>query len=408
MPVPKPIRLAVVTETFPPDVNGVAMSLSRLVNGLVERGHEIDLFRLRRRDDPTGKEQAHVAQSSVRVTALRGVPIPLYSELMLGLPAGGLLVRRWRAAPPDLVHIATEGPLGWSALKAARRLGIPVSSDFRTQFDQYSAYYGLAWLAAPVGAYLRAFHNRADLTTVPTHSLRQELSSRGFRKLRVLGRGVDAGLFDPVRRCDALRAEWGASPDTPVALCVGRLAAEKNLSLAIEAYRAMRELARDARLVLVGDGPLRETLARACPEAIFAGRQTGAELARYYASADVFLFPSLSETFGNVVTESMASGLATVAFRHAAAGELIESGVSGWLSEPGDERSFINSARALAANARRRSAMGRSARQTVSHLDWPAIVSQFETMIQALIEGERPAPVYAGMPRLRASEIRPL
>ncbi|MFM8547061.1 MAG: glycosyltransferase family 4 protein, partial [Betaproteobacteria bacterium] len=342
----KPIRLAVVTETYPPDVNGVAISLSRLVGGLLERGHHIYLYRVRPRDSANRSESSVADSSRLRITELTGVPIPFYPELMMGLPAGRLLVRRWRSEQPDLVHIATEGPLGWSALRAARRLGIPVSSDFRTQFDQYSTHYDLAWLAAPVGACLRAFHNRTDLTTVPTSALKQELGNRGFRKLRVLGRGVDSRQFDPVRRCDSLRAGWGANPDTPVALCVGRLAAEKNLELAIEAYRAMRDLVTDTKLVFVGDGPLRETLTKACPAAIFAGRQTGIELARYYASADVFLFPSLSETFGNVVTESMASGLATVAFRHAAAADLIESGVTGWLSDPEDARSFINSARA--------------------------------------------------------------
>ena len=404
----KPIRLAVVTETYPPDINGVAMSLSRLIGGLLERGHDIDLYRLRPRDPASRSECSSADPSRLRVTDFKGVPIPFYPELMMGLPAGRLLVRRWRSERPDLVHIATEGPLGWSALRAARRLGIPVSSDFRTQFDQYSTHYGLAWLAAPVGAYLRAFHNRTDLTTVPTSALKQELGNRGFRKLRVLGRGVDARQFDPVWRCDSLRAGWGANPDTPVALCVGRLAAEKNLELALQAFRAMRDLAPDAKLVFVGDGPLRETLARTCPDAIFVGRQTGTELARHYASADVFLFPSLSETFGNVVTESMASGLATVAFRHAAAAELIESGVTGWLSDPEDARSFINSARALAADARRRRAMGRGAREAVSHLDWPVIASQFEAIVQALIEGERPVQAPSGVTRLRASETWPV
>lgn len=404
----KPIRLAVVSETYPPDINGVAMSLSRLIGGLLERGHCIDLYRLRPRDAAGRAEGVEVDPSRLHVTELKGVPIPFYPEMMMGLPAGRLLVRRWRSERPDLVHIATEGPLGWSALRAARRLGIPVSSDFRTQFDQYSAHYGLAWLAAPVGAYLRAFHNRTDLTTVPTAALRQELGNRGFRKLRVLGRGVDARLFDPAKRCDALRASWGAHPDTPVALCVGRLAPEKNLELALEAFRGMCDLAPDSKLVFVGNGPMREMLARACPDAIFAGRQTGTELARHYASADVFLFPSLSETFGNVVTESMASGLATVAFRHAAAAELIESGSTGWLSDPEDARGFVNSARALAADPQRRRSMGQGAREAVSQLDWPAIASQFEVMVQALIEGERPLQVSSGVTRLRASETRPV
>lgn len=404
----KPFRLAVVTETYPPDINGVAMSLSRLINSLLDRGHSIDLYRVR------PHEQGNVTESSVPVnggfteTVLAGLPIPAYPELRMGLPAGRVLGARWRTERPDLVHVATEGPLGWSALRAARNLGIPVSSDFRTQFDHYSSHYGLAWLASSIGALLKAFHNRTDLTTVPTAALKQDLSNRGFKRLRVLGRGVDASLFDPARRCSALRSGWGAGPDTPVAICVGRLAAEKNLDLALEAFRAMRDIAPDSRLVLVGDGPLREALGQACPEAIFAGRQTGTELARHYASADLFLFPSLSETFGNVVTESMASGLATVAFRHAAAGELIESATTGWLSDPEDRRGFISSARALVADLPRCRAMGRRAREAVYSLDWPAIASQFESMAQALIEGERLVPTRTPVARLRASETRPV
>jgi glycosyltransferase involved in cell wall biosynthesis len=256
----------------------------------------------------------------------------------------------------------------------------------------------MPWLAAPVGALLRGFHNRSDLTTVPTSALKHELSARGFRRLRVLGRGVDAQLFDPARRCDQLRASWGADPTTPVILCVGRLAAEKNLGLLIKAYESMSSS--------IGDGPLRDSLAAQCPTAIFAGRQSGVELARHYASADLFLFPSLSETFGNVVTESMASGLATVAFRHAAAAELIVNGSNGVLIEPTEPDSFVKASRDLAADWARCRAMGQLARQSVAHLDWPAIAEQFEAMIFSLIEGEKPASTVLPVSRLRASGTR--
>ncbi len=402
----KPIRLAVVTETFPPDLNGVAMSLSRLVNGLLEKGHLVDLIRVRPNEGSDDQMNPRETNAGLSVTALRGLPIPAYPQLKMGLPATKFLADRWKTARPDVVHIATEGPLGWSALRAARRLGIPVSSDYRTQFDYYAAHYGMPWLAAPVGALLRGFHNRSDLTTVPTSALKHELSARGFRRLRVLGRGVDAQLFDPARRCDQLRASWSADPTTPVILCVGRLAAEKNLGLLIKAYESMSSSIPPPKLVLVGDGPLRDSLAAQCPTAIFAGRQSGVELARHYASADLFLFPSLSETFGNVVTESMASGLATVAFRHAAAAELIVNGSNGVLIEPTEPDSFVKASRDLAADWARCRAMGQLARQSVAHLDWPAIAEQFEAMIFALIEGEKPAATVLPVSRLRASGTR--
>lgn len=399
----KPIRFAVVTETYPPDLNGVAMSLSRLVNGLTDRGHTVDLFRVQPKAEPRGEGADSERRGNLQVTALKGIPIPAYPELKMGLPARRLLVRRWQAERPDLVHIATEGPLGWSALNAAKSLGIPVSSDFRTQFDQYSAHYGFAWMAAPIGAWLRRFHNRADLTTVPTLALKQDLHNRGFRKLRVLGRGVDASLFDPGRRCDALRASWGASPDTLVALCVGRLAAEKNLTLAVEAFAAVRATVADSKLVFVGSGPFQKDLARRCPDAVFAGRREAEDLARHFASADLFLFPSLSETFGNVVTESMASGLATVAFRHAAAGDLIQSGFNGALADVGRPADFIAAARSLAAGDGLRADIGRRARESVLQRDWSSIVLQFETMAIALIQGENVSQVPVQSGRLRAS-----
>lgn len=401
-----PIRLAVVTETYPPDLNGVAMSLSRLVAGMIDRGHRVDLYRVRPRNGQSVAATSADEIENLKVTALAGIPIPAYPELKMGLPAGRLLASKWRINRPDLIHIATEGPLGWSALRAARELGIPVSSDFRTQFDHYSAHYGAAWMAKPIGAWLRAFHNRADLTTVPTHALKQELTSRGFRKLRVLGRGVDAGLFDPQRRCDSVRESWGAGSETLVALCVGRLAAEKNLGLAIEAFAAIREAVPDSKLVFVGSGPMQQTLAQSCSDALFVGRREGEDLASHYASADLFLFPSLSETFGNVVTESMASGLSTVAFRHAAAADLIENGLNGMLADAARPADFIAAARSIAACAAQRREMGQQARASVLQLGWASIVSQFEAMAIALIEGEKLSPVPRSAPRLRASGTR--
>jgi glycosyltransferase involved in cell wall biosynthesis len=407
MKLPRPSRIAIVTETFPPDLNGVSMSLCRLVEGLIDRGHTVDVHRVRA--GGAGGEWSSrdlEERGTVRIYYHPSVPIPAYPDLRVGLPSGRRLERIWSLTRPDVVHIATEGPLGWSAIRAARRMGLPVSSDFRTNFDGYSAHYKLSWLAKPIGAWLRAFHNRTDLTTVPTSALRDELSSRGFRRLRVLGRGVDASLFNPRHRDETLRESWGATPGCLVALCVGRLAPEKNLELAIQAFEAIRKGTSSARLIFVGDGPMRSDLQARCPDAVFAGRQTGVDLARHYASADLFLFPSLSETFGNVVTEAMASGLATVAFQHAAAAELIVTGRSGVAVSPGAAGDFIASASSLAADGVTRRVMCREARAAVEHLHWPAIATQFEGLIEALINGERPVHPTISPPRVRASSVR--
>src|SRR5262245_52180320 len=307
------LRIAVVTETYPPEVNGVAKTAARFVEGLRGLGHEVQVMRPR---------QSAADQGDV---LLRGISIPCYSDLKIGLPAKRALQRMWSFRRPDIVHIVTEGPLGWSALQAAAKLKLPVVSDFRTNFHSYSSHYGVGWLKKPILSYLRRFHNRTLCTIVPTAAMRGELAALGFQRLRVIARGIDTQLFSPARRDAGLRASWGAGPDESVLLYVGRLAAEKNLSTVVAAY----EKAAGTKLVLVGDGPERRDLQARLPNAVFAGIRTGVDLAAHYASGDLFLFPSLTETYGNVTLEAMASGLAVVAFDYAAAGELIESGVKG-------------------------------------------------------------------------------
>src|SRR5262249_3999508 len=220
---------------------------------------------------------------------------------------------KWSANRPDVIYIATEGPLGWAALQTARELGIAVFSGFHTSFDRYSRYYHLGWLRRWVARYLSSFHNRTQGTLVASPDLRDRLCGMGMKNVSILGRGVDSGLFNPARRSASLRRIWQASDDDVVALYVGRIAAEKNLNLAIEAYRAMRRVANGTKFIVVGDGPLRAALQEKHSDIIFYGVHQGEELARCYASADVFLFPSETETFGNVTLEAMASGLVVVA-----------------------------------------------------------------------------------------------
>jgi glycosyltransferase involved in cell wall biosynthesis len=306
----------------------------------------------------------------------------------MGLPAKGRLVRQWSVRRPDIVHIVTEGPLGWSALQAALKLRIPVCSDFRTNFHAYSLHYGIGWLKKPIVAYLRKFHNRTLLTMVPTEQMRAELASCGFRNLRVIARGVDTRLFSPSRRSDELRRQWGAQPDEPVVLHVGRLAAEKNLDALVAAGKRIRATHPRARLVLVGDGPERERLKGRVPDAVFAGVQSGERLAAHYASADLFLFPSCTETFGNVTIEAMASGLPLVAYNYAAAAQHVRHGMHGLLAEYGRTDEFVALAADLVAAHSLRPdefrAMGRESRRTAEALDWSAVVGKLEAVLQAI------------------------
>ncbi|HMS81426.1 MAG TPA: glycosyltransferase family 1 protein, partial [Burkholderiaceae bacterium] len=300
---------------------------------------------------------------------------------------------------PDVVHVATEGPLGWSALRVARHLMLPVTSDFRTNFHTYADHYGVGWLRAPVAADLRRFHNRADATTVPTEALRCELERQGFRRLSVIARGVDRGLFDPARRDRALRASWGAGDADLVVATVGRLAPEKNRDTLRKAFEGVRGAVPGSELLLVGDGPLRARLQEAWPDALFAGIRRGEDLAAHYASADLFVFPSLTETFGNVTAEAMASGLPVVAYDYAAASSLIEHGVDGHRVPFGDFARFVMSTVELAMDPDRRRRMGERARAASSNWAWDAIVSRLEALMRdasgirrAELDALRPAP----------------
>ena len=386
------LRVAMVTETYPPEVNGVATSMARLVHGLHARGHAVQLVRPRQHETEVGG-----AEPRLQEVLLRGLPIPRYPHLRLGLPARRTLLSLWSRQRPDIVHIATEGPLGWSALQAARQLRLAACSDFRTNFHAYSRHYGMGWLQRPIMAYLRKFHNRTLCTMVPTDSLRRELAACGFHNLRVVQRGVDTRLFGPARRSEALRRRWGAAGDEPVVLHVGRIAPEKNLETLAAACEAIRAAAPAARLVLVGDGPQREALARRLPTAHFAGVRTGEDLAAHYASADLFLFPSLTETFGNVTTEAMASGLAVLAYDYAAAGQLIRSGSNGLLAPFGDAAAFVRQAVALAADPARVRRLGARAPQAAAAMRWEAVLVQVEQIYRDALQARPGNPAAAGL-----------
>jgi glycosyltransferase involved in cell wall biosynthesis len=369
-----------VTETYLPEINGAAMTLSRLCEGLRARDHIVSIVRPRR----PGVDR-HGPSPDASVSLVPGAPVPGYRGVRAGWPAWRLLRACWTARRPDAVYVATPGPLGWAAVHTARHLGLPVLSGFHTNFPRYARHYGAAWLGRAVFGYLRRLHNRTEGTVVPSADLLAQLHAAGFENLTLLGRGVDSRVFDPAHRRTALRARWGVSADAFVALYVGRVAPEKNIELAIEAYRTMRRVGRVERLVIVGDGPLRGALQAAHPDVLFCGVQTGLPLAEHYASADVFLFSSETETFGNVVLEAMASGLAVVAYDYAAARAHLRTGHTGALVPYGNSAAFIAAAEALARDPESVAGVRSNARAHAVLCDWETVVNRFEALLAGIV-----------------------
>jgi glycosyltransferase involved in cell wall biosynthesis len=382
MPQPT-MSLVLVTETWAPEINGVAMTLSRLVAGLASRGHRIQVVRPRQ-----AVETGHPAVDHPLVSEVvrPGVPIPGYTALRLGLPCAGRLIADWRRQRPDVVHVATEGPLGCSALSAAEALGVPVTSSYHTNFDDYAKHYRIGFLREAAAGWLRRFHNRTSVTMVPSADLMRRLEAEGLNGCALWSRGVDIDTFAPERRDPALRATWGAGPDDCVCLHVGRIAPEKDIPLALEAFRAIRASHSGARMVVAGDGPARQALARSLPEAVFTGTLPLDRLASVYGSADLFLFPSLSETFGNVLCEAMASGVAAVGYDYAAAAMFGRDGCNMRAIPCDDRGGFIAAARQLADDADMRRRIGAQARQDMLGNTWRRVVDRFEELLARTVE----------------------
>lgn len=372
------MRYAIVTETYPPEVNGVALTVQGLEQGLRAAGHQVDLVR------PRQTSEADPAQDTLLVA---GAGLPRYPGLRFGLPAPKRLARQWQQQRPDAIYIATEGPLGWSALRTARRLGIPVASGFHTRFDEYLPDYGVAWLQAAALRWMRRFHNQADATLVPTQELQQFLAEQSFDRVRLLARAVDSSQFEPQRRDPALREEWGIDGNGFAAIYVGRIAPEKNLGLAVKAFRRLQQIRPKARFIWVGDGPSREKLAHENPDFIFCGVQRGDALARHFASGDLFLFPSRSETFGNVTLEAMASGVATVAFDYGAAREYLRTDENGMAVN--DDSGFVAAALQLAGDDVLRARLGRNAATAMKRLHPQQVVAEFDALLAELAQSRR-------------------
>lgn len=374
-------HIIIVSETFPPEINGVANTLKHLCQGLMQRGHNVTVVRPRQRHERTGHLEIPDDNLFTHAHTVAGLPLPGYADLRFGLTRTGFLKKRLAADPPDVLYVATQGPLGVAATSAARQLGIPVSSGFHTNFHSYSQYYGVGMLERLLCLYGRWFHNRTAITLVPTRKMQKTTQAMGIPATGLWSRGVDCQRFTPQKRDSALRKSWGLQANDRAILYVGRLAPEKNLRMAVSCFERIRCLHPRARFILVGDGPLRRQLADRHPDYVFCGSRRGDDLARHFASGDLFLFPSKTDTFGNVVLEAMASGLGVVSFDDAAAAEHIRHQENGMKVPLDQDQAYVDCALRLTDQPTLLDRIRTQARLDALEQSWDSQIEQFEQLV---------------------------
>ncbi len=369
------LRLAVFSDTYPPQVNGVARTLERLVDAVSERGGVARVFTV---TDPESTAQSHVVRYP-------SVPFWAYKQLRMAWPRQRLVERSLREFAPTLVHTATEFGVGLAGRTAAQSLRVPLVSSYHTSFSAYAKFYRLGLLAEPGWSFMRWFHNAGLRTYCPTQAIVDEVNAEGFTNTAVWSRGVDSARFSPRFRSSELRARIGAADDTLVVMYVGRLAAEKGLDVALRALRLVND-ARPGRIlfVAVGDGPYEaEVRAQAPTDSWLPGKLLGDALSTAYASGDVFLFPSTTDTFGNVLLEAMASGMPVVGADVGPTREQLAPG-RGWLVAPGNATAFAESLIALVDDrarlrVAREQALAFAASKTWSQV-WDTLIYDYLTL----------------------------
>lgn len=382
-------RALFCTDTYPPQVNGVSVVTALSVRGLVERGWEVAVVAPRY---PTDRDPAFASERAldVRVTTVPSTVLPSYPDIRLAAPAMGTVQAVMRDFAPDIVHCETEFMLGRLGQAAATRARIPMVTSYHTDWSRYTVAYGVPWLRPTLARYLARFHRRARRTYTPGLLARDELGAMGVREVEVWGRGVDTRVFSPTHRSVALRETWGGG-DRFTFVHVGRLAAEKDVDVILQAFDVARRRLPAGRvhLVIAGTGPREEALRGAATEGVsFLGhldRRT--DLPRLYASSDAFLFASRTETLGLVVLEAMASGLPVVAAPAGGVADHLRHDVNGLAYPAGDVGAFAEAMVRLVMDTDLRRRLGQGARRTAEALSWDAELDRLDESYREVIAG---------------------
>lgn len=373
----EPIRLALFSDTYTPQLNGVTRTLERLVAAIRERGGAVRVYTT---TDPGTPDPAGITGSIWRRPS---VPFWAYPQLRIAAPVLGEAYKDLRAWRPTIIHTATPFGMGLAGRACARALRVPLVSSYHTSFNEYAKFYHMGALSGPGWTYVRWFHNSGVRTFVPTRAVLNELAQLQFKRLAVWGRGVDGARFSPAFRSHAVRANLGADDDTIVVAYVGRLAAEKGLDVALGAIRELSAPPGPAAagshprilFAIAGDGPYAEHCRKSVPDGAavrFVGPLEGRALSEFYASADLFIFPSATDTFGNVLLEAMASGLPVIGAASGPTRELLSAG-GGITFTPGDAHALAAAILSLAGDAARRESIAGDGSRYAATCSWGCI-----------------------------------
>lgn len=374
------MRVAIFSEVYWPMVSGVSLTLQRLVAGMTARGHTCRVYA------PAYALPAGTADlPGVHRSPSRG--LCLYRDVNWASPRPREIAADFARFRPDVVHVATEFAMGVTGMRLGRQAGVPVVASAHTDYERYASRYLLDWLVPAGWGYLRWFYGGATTVLCPSRVYERHLHRRGIAHTAIWSRGVDTAMFTPARRTPAFRERLGLRADVPVVLSVGRLAAEKNLGLLLEAWWRLVAGGTEAQLVLVGTGPLREEIEAARPPQVtLAGVLTGDALGEAFASADLFAFPSSTETFGNVLLEAMASGLPSLAVRAGGVLDFAEHDRNAWLVEPDSAEAIAGGLRTLLADAALRRRLAAAALDAAARRDWGTIFDGVEQVYRDATE----------------------
>jgi glycosyltransferase involved in cell wall biosynthesis len=366
------MRIALFTGNYNHVTDGVSLTLNRLVRFLIDEGAQVHVYA------PTVENPA--IDHAGTLVPLTSISAPGRPEYRVSLGMNNRARSDLTEFRPHLFHIATPDLLGMAALRVAQRTRTPVIATYHTHFASYLNYYRLGALEGTVWRYLRWFYAQCSEVYVPTESMIQVLERHGIRgNLRIWPRGVDSRLFSPARRSMSWRQTRGIGVDEVAVSFISRLVSEKGLGVVSDVHSLLKSKGVSHRMIFVGDGPEKSKLQAMHPDALFEGHLAGEELAVAYASSDIFLFPSETETFGNVTLEAMTSGLPVVVANATGSSSLVRDGATGFLCEPRDASSFAEKVELLARDAGLRSRMGTAARHEAERYDWHNVLGQMRS-----------------------------